>query len=83
MNNIVTREQIIERAKTIRAEAQQIITDCEHWNAQVRKPHESVINPDPDGQLAKIIAGIDRGLSREDSLRALKIVVDPEPETPL
>jgi uncharacterized coiled-coil DUF342 family protein len=60
-----TRAEIINEAKRIRAECQQIFTDCEHWNSNVRKPHEAQIDPDPDGQLKRTIQAVDKMLEGE------------------
>lgn len=60
-----TRLQIINEAKRIRAEYQQIICDTEYWNTQVRKEHEPPIDPDPDGELKRTIERIDLMLANE------------------
>lgn len=60
-----TRQEIIDEAKRIRAECLDIIATAEYWNTNVRKPHEAVIDPDPDGFLARTIASIDKGLENE------------------
>ena len=50
------RALIIERAKVIKAEIEQQFTDAAHWN----RTHagELLVNPDPDGQLKKLLAAI-------------------------
>lgn len=60
-----TRLQIVNEAKRIRAECVQIFNDAEYWNNTVRKPGMAPIDPDPDGQLARTIRGIDAMLENE------------------
>lgn len=60
-----TRLQIVNEAKRIRAECLQIFTDAEHWNTSVRKHHEKIIDPDPDGFLKRTIERIDSMLANE------------------
>jgi hypothetical protein len=60
-----TRQQMIERAVTLRAEIELHFQTYAHWNDNVRKPDEQPIDPDPDGQLLRIAAGIDRMLATE------------------
>lgn len=58
-----TRQEIIDEAKRIRAECQQILLDGEHWNNI--HPNEEPIDADPEGQLKRTIAGIDAMLENE------------------
>lgn len=60
-----TRFQIIAKAKHIRAECLQILTDADYWNTHVRKECEAQIDPDPDGQLKRTIESIDVMLANE------------------
>ena len=60
-----TRQQIIQEAMRIKGEIEQIFTDVSYWNQNVRTEDEAVINPDPDGQLATLLMGLNRMLERE------------------
>ena len=60
-----TRQDIIAACLTLRTEIQQIFTDAQHWNSTVRKPEEALVNPDPHGEMATILQGYERGLSKE------------------
>jgi hypothetical protein len=60
-----TREQLIDRAKRIRASIEQIFTDAKYWNEHVRTPFQEPIDPDPDGELAKWAKAIDGMLAKE------------------
>ena len=53
--------------RRIRDEIRQIFTDTAHWNENVRKPHEAIIDPDPDGMMAKIEASYTDALKREEA----------------
>lgn len=59
------REQLIGRAKVLRAEIEQIFTDAASWNENTRKPDEEPIDPDPDGAMRRIADGLDRMLANE------------------
>jgi len=54
------RRELIERAVSIRAEIEQIFAGAAHWNEHVRTPFEKPIDPDPDGQLARLTVRLDR-----------------------
>jgi uncharacterized protein YktB (UPF0637 family) len=60
-----TRTEIINEALRIRRETKQIITDTQHWNDHVRKPEMARIDPDPTGQLVKIISAVENGMKGE------------------
>lgn len=62
---MITRNQLIENARKNRNEIAQLFTDAAYWNNHVRPPGVAAINPDPDGQLARIAAAYDAMLSRE------------------
>lgn len=53
-----SREALVARAHRIAAEIDQIFLDAEAWSA--RHPDEDAIDPDPDGALAKLRAGMTR-----------------------
>ncbi len=61
-----TRQSLIGRVKKLKAEIEQIFIDAAHWNENVRSADESPIDPDPDGQLKKILDGINRTLEKEE-----------------
>ena len=58
-----SRQVLIARAEMLRREIAQNAIDVVSWNHQ--HPSEAPIDPDPDGQLAKIAAGLDDLLTRE------------------
>lgn len=53
-----TRESLVARAKYLKSEIEQIFLDAEHWNNAVRKPHEELIDPDPQGELKQLLNGL-------------------------
>jgi hypothetical protein len=59
-----TRAQVIAEAVRIRGEIAQLFSDTEHWNSI--NPDKEPVDPDPDGTLKRMAAGIDKGLKRED-----------------
>jgi hypothetical protein len=59
------RALLVEKVRKARQEIAQIFRDCEHWNAQVRQPHERPIDPDPDGDLGLLAAFYDRILKND------------------
>jgi hypothetical protein len=67
MNSIEfkTRSELLAQARRIRREIKQIFSDAEYWNMNTRKPHEEVINPDPNGQLKRIANNLDAMLKNE------------------
>jgi hypothetical protein len=60
-----TRAALIDRAKKMRAEIQQIFDDAAHWNGRNVPWKGAPIDPDPDGQLARLAASIDRMLQAD------------------
>ena len=62
---INSREAIIQRARDMQANIEQIFSDAEHWN-RVNVPWKGLpINPDADGKLRRIADGIDKMLANE------------------
>lgn len=61
----VGRDALIQRAKRLRTEIKQIFADAEHWNTHVRTRFEKLIDPDPDGELARMASGLDRMLAEQ------------------
>jgi hypothetical protein len=47
-------QRIIANARTLRANVEQILTDCAWWNENARRPTEAPIDPDPDGELHRM-----------------------------
>ena len=45
------RATLVARTINHMAEVRQYFADIDHWNTSVRKPHEALIDPDPDGTL--------------------------------
>lgn len=59
------RRRLIARAVRLRAEIQQTFTDAASWNDNVRKPDEEPINPDPFGEMRRLLAAIDTMLEND------------------
>lgn len=59
----MTRDDLIRRAREQREEIRLFFNTADHWNRT--HPDEEPIDPDPDGQLARIAAGIDVMLAKE------------------
>lgn len=59
------RAELIARAKATRAGIQEIFDDAAHWNSRNVPWKGSPIDPDPDGQLRRIVEGIDKMLANE------------------
>lgn len=61
------RERIINKAKKLRSEIRQIFTDCESWNefATARKKGEPPIDPDPYGDLRRLLAALDEQIDND------------------
>ena len=60
-----SRSAIMDSARKLRADIAQAFADAEHWN-RVNVPWRGpAIDPDPDGQLERIAAGLDRMLAAE------------------
>jgi hypothetical protein len=56
------QSEIMDRARKLRADIAQTFADAAHWNS-INVPHKGPpIDPDPDGKLKRIAAGIDRML---------------------
>jgi len=60
-----SRTDLINRAREARAGIIQYFSDVFQWNRHVRKPEETLLEPDPDHALRKIVTGIDEMLARE------------------
>jgi len=54
-----TKSEIITEARRQKDEIVLYFNDVRHWNNSVRKPHEQPIEPDPDGEIAKIQRALD------------------------
>ncbi len=59
------RAALIARARAMRVEIQKIFDDAARWNRRNVPWKGAPINPDPDGQLGRILAGIDKVLAAE------------------
>jgi hypothetical protein len=62
-NGRVSRQVLIARAQALHREIAENAIDIAHWN-ELHK-NEPPIDPDPDGLLTKIAAGLDDLLTRE------------------
>jgi hypothetical protein len=67
LKGVQKRADLVERTRALLDECRQCFRDAEHWNANVRKPHEAPLNPDPHGELAKIIEACETCLKKEDA----------------
>lgn len=65
---VLNRHGIVAKARALRDEIHQIFVDTESWNDNARQPDEDPIDPDPDGELSRILQGLNRGIAREDAL---------------
>jgi hypothetical protein len=59
------RRRIIGQFHRLRAEIDQIFVDCAYWNDNVRKPTEEPINPDPFGELRRLVTALDELLAND------------------
>ncbi len=75
-----TREGILQEAVRIVVDIEDMFAAAEHWNRHVRKADESTINPDPDGEMSRMRAGLLQGLKNEAD-REIKI--RPVPDLPI
>lgn len=71
MNAEKERQRIVNEARRIKAEIEQIFIDVAHWNEHVRTPFEEPIDPDPDGLLGHNLAAINKTLTNENRPRKL------------
>lgn len=62
------RRRILRKYKRLRAEVQQIFTDAESWNEFARKPDEEPIDPDPFGELKRLLSAIDELLANDKGI---------------
>jgi len=53
------RARILGKFRTLRGEILQTFVDIDSWNTHVRKPDEAPIDPDPGGELRRLVAAID------------------------
>lgn len=60
----------VERAERILAEINQIFVDAKYWNTCVRGRNESLIDPDPGGQLQKAKTALENFL--KDAARPVR-----------
>lgn len=51
----ITKESLMKRRVRLAHEIEQIFIDAEHWNQCVRQSSEAPIDPDPDGELRRIL----------------------------
>lgn len=58
----MTRAQLLARAANLRQEIVQISADADHWN---RLHPSEPIDPDPDGELGRMRAALERALAVE------------------
>lgn len=59
------RELFVFRMRKLKEEIEQIFTDAEYWNSRVRKAGEPKIDPDPDGELGRMLKSITASLAKE------------------
>ena len=83
VNAAKVRASLINKARRLRAEIEQIFSDTGYWNANVRKPHEAPIDPDPDGTMRKLADRLDRMLSSDKGVGPIAPILDPGPTRPM
>ncbi len=62
---VAQRARLVEKVRHARQDIAQMFLDYEHWNTQVRQPHEPPVDPDPDGDLRLLAAFYDRLLAND------------------
>ena len=60
---VVMRQDLIDRVIKQRDEILQIFSDVEHWNSTHTIFEQ--IDPDPDGELKRMLAGLEKCLEKE------------------
>ena len=63
-----TRDDLLSRMKSIRAEIEQIFYDQDRWNDA--HPTHVPINVDYDGQLRRLFDSLNQAIEREEAIRA-------------
>jgi hypothetical protein len=61
----VQRARLVAKVRAARQDIAQIFLDCDHWNREVRQPHEAPVDPDPNGDLRRLAAYYDRILKHD------------------
>ena len=59
------RAAIIDNLLYLRREVEQGFLDVAHWNDHVRKPDEARVDPDPYGDMTRLLAAIDEILEHD------------------
>lgn len=54
----MTKESLLRRRSRLAHDIEQIFIDAQHWNECVRETHEAPIDPDPDGELKRILEAL-------------------------
>ena len=65
---MTTRAELIQRLRNLRDEIRQQFTDADHWNRIVRPlryPDAQPINPDPHGDLQRLLDRINHVLDHD------------------
>ena len=65
MSHEQERERIIARVRRLRDDIQIDLNTVEHWNQHVRTPHEAPLDPDPGGDMRRLLAAIDEMLAKD------------------
>lgn len=60
-----TRSELIGSLKRLRRNVQIDLNTIAYWNEYVRKPSEELIDPDPGGDMQRLIKCIDRVLEND------------------
>lgn len=59
------RSRIINSMKRLRRSVQIDLDTVAYWNAHVRKPDEEPIEPDPFGEMRRLLACLDRVIDND------------------
>lgn len=59
------RRRIINNARKLRANIEQIFIDCASWNDNARKPDDAPIDPDPFGEMRRMADQLDDFLAND------------------
>jgi len=59
------RAAILEHLRDMRREVEQIFTDAASWNENARAPGEPAVDPDPCGDMRRLLASIDDILTND------------------
>jgi len=59
------RARILNRSRRLRDELKQYFTDIASWNQNTRKPDEEPIDPDPFGEMGRLLGALEEHLAND------------------